>query len=476
MAARDIERFNIDHSYVDIAVRWTRRACIAFAAGAVGLGVLDLAGVHSLSDGNSYWSATRKSAAPSVSKPTQDVAETAAKPFAKPVAKAEAKPEAKPNEKIASAAPVVLTTSSVAPSAPRDAQAERPSGQSAGEMARAIAREVARYATLGQDESQAAAAVIVPISLSSARPVTNGPAARIAQMRGLDAYDMAMTPSAAPSAPALTAPLRNMEIAEPQADRVAPAATPAPSVNPVPAANPAAPVAASEPAAPAVPTMQLASLDPGVSIPRPGLAPESLAASPVQASMIALIPLDKVPLPMPAPPPSPAERLKLTDKSYAKSQRCLANAIYFEARSEPVRGQMAVAQVVMNRVFSGFYPDNVCDVVYQNAHRRLACQFTFACDGKSKAIHDRGSWARANRIAKQTLDGLIYLPEVAKSTHYHAAYVHPGWAREMRKLARFGLHSFYRPYAWGNGSGMPVWGLAMAQAPATDKKKKTAAR
>jgi spore germination cell wall hydrolase CwlJ-like protein len=177
--------------------------------------------------------------------------------------------------------------------------------------------------------------------------------------------------------------------------------------------------------------------------------------------------LGKVPLPPPAPgvpPPSPAERLKLEGKEYARAQRCLANAVYFESRSEPARGQMAVAQVVLNRVFSSFYPNDVCSVVYQNAHRRLSCQFTFACDGKSKAIHDRGSWSRANRIARQTLDGQIYLSEVGKSTHYHAAYVRPIWAREMRRLARHGLHSFYRPYAWGNGADLPAWGRSMAQA------------
>lgn len=190
--------------------------------------------------------------------------------------------------------------------------------------------------------------------------------------------------------------------------------------------------------------------------------------------LTAPIAIDQVPLPRAAPgvpPPSPAELLGLKDdaKAYAKAERCLANAVYFEARSEQVRGQMAVAQVVINRAFSGFYPGDVCSVVYQNANRRLACQFTFACDGKRKVINERGAWARANRIAKQTLDGQIYLPEVAKSTHYHASYVHPYWTREMRRLARYGLHSFYRPYAWGNGAGEPTWGhAAMAQARKSD--------
>jgi len=188
--------------------------------------------------------------------------------------------------------------------------------------------------------------------------------------------------------------------------------------------------------------------------------------------------LAMVPMPRPAPgvpPPSPAQRLHLEGKEYAKAQRCLANAIYFEARSEPVRGQMAVAQVVVNRAFSGFYPNDICGVVYQNAGHHLACQFTFACDGKSKMITERGHWARANRIAKETLDGQIYVPEVAKSTHYHAIYVHPNWVGEMKKMVRYGLHNFYRPYAWGNGADEPVWGLAaMAQAKGTASPDKSA--
>ncbi len=119
-------------------------------------------------------------------------------------------------------------------------------------------------------------------------------------------------------------------------------------------------------------------------------------------------------------------------------------------------------------MFSGFYPKDVCATVYQNANHYLACQFTFACDGKRKLINERGAWARANRIAKQTLTGQIYLPEVGKSTHYHALYVRPNWVREMHKLARYGIHAFYRPIAWGNGADEPVWGkTALAQ----DRKK-----
>jgi hypothetical protein len=158
---------------------------------------------------------------------------------------------------------------------------------------------------------------------------------------------------------------------------------------------------------------------------------------------------------------TPAERLGLTDDhARAKQEKCLTEAVYFEARGEAVRGQMAVAQVVMNRVFSGFYPTTVCGVVYQNKNRRLACQFTFACDGIPDVVKEPDMWERARKIAKATLDGRIWLPEVAKSTHYHAYWVHPSWVREMKKMYRTGVHSFYRPRAWGDGSDAPTWGTA----------------
>lgn len=165
----------------------------------------------------------------------------------------------------------------------------------------------------------------------------------------------------------------------------------------------------------------------------------------------------------------PAQRLGLDIKQRAKAEKCLADAIYFEARGEKVRGQIAVAQVVMNRVFSSFYPNTVCGVVYQNSHRHLACQFTFACDGKSKRIDEPDAMERAKKIAKATLDGRLWLSEVGKSTHYHAYWVRPSWVREMRRLYKFGVHTFYRPRAWGDGSDLPVWGSAEMTAEASAK-------
>jgi spore germination cell wall hydrolase CwlJ-like protein len=162
----------------------------------------------------------------------------------------------------------------------------------------------------------------------------------------------------------------------------------------------------------------------------------------------------------PQRPQSPAVRLGLDEKAYAKAAKCLAEAVYFEARGEPVRGQIAVAQVVVNRAFSGYYPATVCGVVYQNSHRYLSCQFTFACDGIRDVVTEPEQWDRAKKIAREMLDGRLWLPEVNRSTHYHATYVRPYWVREMKKNFKTGLHVFYRPSRWGDGSEVPSWGTA----------------
>ena len=128
----------------------------------------------------------------------------------------------------------------------------------------------------------------------------------------------------------------------------------------------------------------------------------------------------------------------------ARQQRCLAEAVYFEARSESDEGRAAVAQVVLNRVKSTLYPDSVCGVVYQNSHRYLACQFTFTCEGKSLRITEPGPWRDAVRIAREVYEGTTYLPEVGASTHYHAQYVRPYWAKKLKKMDTIGQHVFYK--------------------------------
>lgn len=145
---------------------------------------------------------------------------------------------------------------------------------------------------------------------------------------------------------------------------------------------------------------------------------------------------------------TPADYLGLSGASLAKAEKCMAQAIYFESRGEPKRGQIAVAQVILNRVLSGYYPKDVCGTVYQNANRRLACQFTFACDRVKDVVREPDMWQQAEEIASDMLGGRLWLDSVGRATHYHAYWVHPRWVREMRKLDRIGVHTFYRPRRW----------------------------
>ena len=124
-------------------------------------------------------------------------------------------------------------------------------------------------------------------------------------------------------------------------------------------------------------------------------------------------------------------------------QRCLAQAVYFEARSEPEEGQAAVAQVVLNRAMSGLYPGSVCGVVFQNQQHRNACQFSFACEGHGLRVSESDPWDRAVRIAREVTDGSTYVADVGDATHYHASYVRPGWAHALRKTDVIGHHVFY---------------------------------
>ncbi len=130
-------------------------------------------------------------------------------------------------------------------------------------------------------------------------------------------------------------------------------------------------------------------------------------------------------------------------KDSARQMRCLAEAIYFESRSEPEDGQAAVAQVVLNRVRSGIYPTTVCGVVYQDRNRPFACQFTFACEGKSLRIEEPGPWAVATRIAGEVVSGANFNPKVGEAVNYHANYVSPFWVGYLRKVDRIGAHIFY---------------------------------
>ncbi len=124
--------------------------------------------------------------------------------------------------------------------------------------------------------------------------------------------------------------------------------------------------------------------------------------------------------------------------------QCLAEGVYFEARGEPRRGQVAVAQVIMNRVNHDEFPDTICGVVYQNQHWRNRCQFSFACDGIPERITERAAWEVAEDVSRQVLEGRDLIDTVKESTHYHATYVRPRWAPRMIRLDRVGLHIFYK--------------------------------
>ena len=134
----------------------------------------------------------------------------------------------------------------------------------------------------------------------------------------------------------------------------------------------------------------------------------------------------------------------LIEHDRAREEKCLAEAIYFESRSESEEGQAAVAQVVLNRVGSGLYPASICAVVYQNRHRHNACQFSFACEGRALRVTEPEPWLIATRIAREVLDGKTYVSDVGSSTHYHASYVRPYWAKALKKMDKIGTHIFYK--------------------------------
>jgi len=122
---------------------------------------------------------------------------------------------------------------------------------------------------------------------------------------------------------------------------------------------------------------------------------------------------------------------------------CLAEALYFEARGESVRGMFAVAEVILNRVDSGAFPGSVCGVVNQGTGRLYACQFTYTCDGHAETIGEPAAYARVGKVARLMLDG-AERPLTDGATFYHTTAVRPSWARRFERTAQIGVHLFYR--------------------------------
>jgi spore germination cell wall hydrolase CwlJ-like protein len=127
----------------------------------------------------------------------------------------------------------------------------------------------------------------------------------------------------------------------------------------------------------------------------------------------------------------------------AAERQCLAEAVYYEARGETVQGQLAVAEVVLNRVRHRAYPDTICGVVYQGAGGTRGCQFTFACDGSNERAPRGRAWERSELVAKHALMGFS-APLTSAATHYHTVAVNPHWSNAFVQTRQIGVHLFYR--------------------------------
>jgi spore germination cell wall hydrolase CwlJ-like protein len=160
----------------------------------------------------------------------------------------------------------------------------------------------------------------------------------------------------------------------------------------------------------------------------------------------------QIPLARGPNPGAPPFVFKGNSSARTQALQCLASAVYYEAGSQDIDGERAVAQVVLNRVRHPAFPASVCGVVYEGSTRPTGCQFTFTCDGSMYRQPDSEGWKRAYRVAEAALSGYVYAP-VGYATHYHANYVVPYWASTMAKSAIVGAHIFYR---WSGGWGQPA--------------------
>jgi hypothetical protein len=122
---------------------------------------------------------------------------------------------------------------------------------------------------------------------------------------------------------------------------------------------------------------------------------------------------------------------------------CLTQAIYYEARSESLAGQQAVAQVVLNRTRISLFPSSICGVVFQRAKEFSGCQFSFVCDGSMGRSTDWAAWERAGEVARRAMAGFVFTP-LKDATHYHASWMTPYWSSHFERIRQVGGHVFYR--------------------------------
>ena len=128
----------------------------------------------------------------------------------------------------------------------------------------------------------------------------------------------------------------------------------------------------------------------------------------------------------------------------AEMLTCIALNVYYEARSEPLEGQYAVAHVVLNRVASPRFPDDACTVVQQGLEKGLGrCQFSWYCDGKSDRPTERRAWLDSQLVAHKVVHGYV-MDNTDGSVYYHANYVRPFWSKHYKHTVTLGSHIFYK--------------------------------
>lgn len=213
-------------------------------------------------------------------------------------------------------------------------------------------------------------------------------------------------------------------------------------------------------------TMRQASAARPLPAPRPAVAAIAVSAAPRGMGVVPKAkPLDLAARPVAFIPAPRAKPLDLARKAYLRANadllhsekwisaqaeatggdewECLSEALYFEARGEKAPGLFAVAEVILNRVDSGRYPDNVCDVINQGTGRKFACQFSYTCDGRPEHVDEHTAWERVGKVARAMLDGA---PRTLTdgALYYHTSFVSPSWSQTKAETALIGTHHFYR--------------------------------
>ena len=134
---------------------------------------------------------------------------------------------------------------------------------------------------------------------------------------------------------------------------------------------------------------------------------------------------------------------KLPQPKTSSEMKCLAEAIYFEARGESIEGQYAVGEVIINRVLSTEFPNSVCGVISEGANRLNACQFSYNCDGKLETINEKKIYGRILKLSKILLEPSARFL-TGGATFYHSKFVSPSWSKKFLKTNEIGNHVFYK--------------------------------